>query len=146
MIAHAPLDGAGKSYTAGGEAVCRKRLGAIADDRFGDLHLHMQPNSWFHMLSTTRWCSPCCPSAGQDLPATTWLVHEDAVEGVDYDVPTLTHVWKRHQRRRTALSSPAPSGVCRIPATSPGPYSEVEGDVEAFVNWYITRVSAHLSR
>src|SRR5689334_3328678 len=38
MISHAPLDGAGKSYTAGGEAVCRKRLGAIADDRFGDLH------------------------------------------------------------------------------------------------------------
>ena len=60
MISHAPLDGAGKSYTAGGESVCRKRVGSI-DDRFGDMHLHLQPNSWFHMLSTTRWCSQCCP-------------------------------------------------------------------------------------
>ena len=27
----------------------------------------------------------------------------------------------------------------------PGPYSEVEGDVDGFVTWYINRVRAHLA-
>ena len=31
------------------------------------------------------------------------------------------------------------------PGYVPGPYSTVEGDVSAFVAWYISRISAHLS-
>ena len=76
----------------------------------------------------------------------TWLVHEDAVEGVDYDLRDPHPRVERHERRRTAPSSPAPSAASQDPGYQPGPYSEVEGDVEAFVTWYITRVSAHLSR
>jgi glycine betaine catabolism A len=145
LIEHAPLDGAGKSYTAGGEAVCRKRLGAIADDRFGDLHLHMQPNSWFHMLSDHAVVFTVLPlGPDKTFLRSTWLVHQDAVEGVDYDVPTLTHVWNATNVQDSAFVARAQRGV-RDPGYEPGPYSEVEGDVEAFVNWYITRVSAHLS-
>jgi len=32
-------------------------------------------------------------SATQTEVTTTWLVHKDAVEGVDYDLKTLTEVW-----------------------------------------------------
>jgi Rieske 2Fe-2S family protein len=146
MIAHAPLDGAGKSYTAGGESVCRKRLGSIADDRFGDMHLHLQPNSWFHMLSDHAVVFSVLPIApNKTFVRTTWLVHADAVEGVDYDVPTLTHVWSATNAQDSAFVARTQKGV-EDPGYQPGPYSEVEGDVEAFVNWYITRVNAHLSR
>jgi len=146
MIAHAPLDGAGKSYTAGGEAVCRKRLGTIADDRFGDLHLHLQPNSWFHMLSDHAVVFTTLPLApDRTLVRTTWLVHPDAVEGVDYDVPTLTHVWSATNAQDSAFVERTQRGV-EDPGYQPGPYSEVEGDVDAFVTWYISRVSEHLSR
>ncbi len=146
MTHHAPLDGAGKSYTAGGESVCRKRLGSIADDRFGDMHLHLQPNSWFHMLSDHAVVFTVLPIAPtKTLVRTTWLVHQDAVEGVDYDVPTLTHVWSATNSQDSAFVARTQKGV-EDPGYQPGPYSEVEGDVDAFVNWYISRVSAHLSR
>ena len=117
MISHAPLDGAGKSYTAGGESVCRKRVGSIVDDRFGDMHLHLQPNSWFHMLSDHAVVFAVLPIApNKTFVRTTWLVHADAVEGVDYDVPTLTHVWSATNAGQCFRR--APSGVWRIPATS----------------------------
>jgi glycine betaine catabolism A len=146
LVEHAPLDGAGKSYTAGGEAVCRKRLGSITDDAFGDLHLHMQPNSWFHMLSDHAVVFTVLPlSPDKTFLRSTWLVHEDAVEGVDYDVPTLTHVWNATNSQDSVFVARTQRGV-EDPGYQPGPYSEVEGDVEAFVNWYISRVRAHLAQ
>jgi glycine betaine catabolism A len=146
MISHAPLDGAGKSYTAGGESVCRKRVGSIADDRFGDMHLHLQPNSWFHMLSDHAVVFSVLPIApNRTFVRSTWLVHADAVEGVDYDVPTLSHVWSATNAQDSAFVARTQRGV-EDPGYQPGPYSKVEGDVEAFVNWYITRVRAYLSR
>ncbi len=145
MIAHAPLDGAGKSYTAGGESVCRKRLGSIADDSFGDLHLHLQPNSWFHMLSDHAVVFSVLPlSPDTTLLRSTWLVHADAVEGVDYDVSTLTHVWSATNDQDSVFVARTQRGV-EDPGYQPGPYSEVEGDVEAFVSWYVNRVRAHLA-
>ncbi|MGE0300458.1 MAG: aromatic ring-hydroxylating dioxygenase subunit alpha, partial [Pseudonocardia sp.] len=146
MTFHSPLDGAGKSYTAGGEAVCRKRLGSIVDDRFGDFHLHLQPNSWFHLLSDNAVVFTVLPlSPGKTFVRSTWLVHEDAVEGVDYDKATLTHVWSATNSQDSAFVARTQKGVAD-PGYQPGPYSEVEGDVDAFVTWYISRVRAHLSR
>jgi Rieske 2Fe-2S family protein len=145
MISHAPLDGAGKSYTVGGESVCRKRLGFIADDRFGDLHLHMQPNSWFHMLSDHAVVFTVLPlSPDRTFLRSTWLVRADAVEGVDYDVATLTHVWSATNSQDSAFVARTQRGV-EDPGYQPGPYSDVEDDVDAFVTWYINRVRTHLS-
>jgi Rieske 2Fe-2S family protein len=145
MISHAPLDGAGKSYTAGGEAVCARRLGSIVDDVFGDMHLHLQPNSWFHMLSDHAVVFTVLPlGPDKTFLRSTWLVYEDAVEGVDYDVPTLTHVWNATNTQDSAFVARTQLGV-EDPGYQPGPYSEVEGDVAAFVDWYLNRVTAHLS-
>jgi Rieske 2Fe-2S family protein len=120
-------------------------VGSIVDDRFGDMHLH-QPNSWFHMLSDHAVVFAALPIApNKTFVRTTWLVHADAVEGVDYDVPTLTHVWSATNAQDSAFVARTQRGV-EDSGYQPGPYSEVEGDVEAFVNWYITRVRAHLSR
>jgi glycine betaine catabolism A len=146
MISHAPLDGAGKSYTAGGESACRRRLGSIENERFGDLHLHMQPNSWFHMLSDHAVVFTVLPLApDKTFLRTTWLVHAGAAEGVDYDVSTLTAVWNATNAQDSAFVARTQRGV-EDPGYQPGPYSQVEGDVEAFVNWYVSRVDAHLSR
>jgi glycine betaine catabolism A len=146
MVSHAPLDGAGKSYSPGGESVCRKLLGSMATDRFGDLHLHLQPNSWFHLLADNAVVFSVLPLGPEKtFLRSTWLVHEDAVEGVDYDLPNLTAVWSATNTQDSAFVARAQRGV-QDPGYQPGPYSEVEGDVDAFVNWYISRVRAHLSR
>jgi Rieske 2Fe-2S family protein len=71
------------------------------------------------------------------------LVHRDAVEGVDYDLDALTAVWRATNDQDGTLVARAQKGVAN-PAYEPGPYSLVEGDVEAFVNWYIGRLQQHL--
>ncbi|WSQ14000.1 aromatic ring-hydroxylating dioxygenase subunit alpha [Streptomyces sp. NBC_01231] len=144
QLFHLPLDGTGASLGTGGEQVCKKLLGSIADPRFGDLSLHMQPNSWFHFLSdhaVVFWVQPLSP--GETLVRTTWLVHPDAVEGVDYDIDALTAVWKATNDQDRALVEATQCGVTN-PGYVPGPYSTVEDDVEAFVNWYVKRIRSSL--
>ena len=145
MVSHAPLDGAGKSFNAGGEAVCRKLMGTIANDRFGDLHVHVQPNAWFHMLADHAVVFSVLPLApGRTALRTTWLVHPDAVEGVDYDLATLAKVWNATNAEDSAFVARTQLGV-QDPGYEPGPYSKVEGDVDAFVTWYVARMSGHLA-
>jgi len=144
MIMHLPLDGDGASYGENGAALCRKLLGDITHQAFGDLSLHLQPNSWFHMLSDHAIVFRVLPVApGKTVVRTTWLVHADAVEGVDYDVDSLTRVWKATNDQDRALVEKAQRGATD-PSYEPGPYGLVEDDVEAFINWYIGRVGDYL--
>lgn len=77
------------------------------------------------------------------LVRTTWLVHADAVEGVDYNVDDLTLVWRATNDEDRSLVERTQRGVTD-PGYLPGRYSTVEDDVESFVNWYIGRLSALL--
>ena len=146
QLSHAPLDGAGKSFNTNGESVCSRLMGSMTTDRFGDLSLHVQPNSWFHVLADHAVVFSVLPLApDRTLLRTTWLVHPDAVEGVDYDVATLTRVWQATNQQDGTLVARTQRGV-EDPGYRPGPYSTVEGDVDAFVTWYVSRLAAHLSR
>lgn len=144
-VSHLPLDGAGSSFGPDGKPVCAKLMGSITQERFGDLSMHMQPNSWFHLLSDHAVVFRVLPlSPGKSIVRTTWLVHADAVEGVDYDVDSLTSVWRATNDQDRTLVAGAQSGVTN-PGYEPGPYSLVEDDVEAFVNWYIGRLHKHVT-
>ena len=81
--------------------------------------------------------------------ALTWhvfdrLVHPDAVEGIDYDLDALTSVWRATNDQDRALVANTQRG-CANPGYVPGPYSMVEDDVEAFVNWYVTRLREQIA-
>ena len=94
---------------------------------------------------TTPWCSPCSPSRRAGPPLrTTWLVHPDAVEGVDYDLATLAKVWNATNAEDSAFVARTQLGV-QDPGYEPGPYSKVEGDVDAFVTWYVARMNGYLA-
>ena len=77
------------------------------------------------------------------LLRTTWLVHEDAEEGVDYDIDHLTHVWRQTNEQDATLCARAQQGVSS-PAYQPGPYAPSEYQVDALVNWYVDRVRERL--
>ncbi|PRY16702.1 aromatic ring-hydroxylating oxygenase subunit alpha [Kineococcus rhizosphaerae] len=140
QLSHLPLDGEGKSFAPNGGAVCRTLMGQVQDAAFGDLSLHLQPNSWFHLLSDHAVVFSVLPtSTGTSTLRTTWLVHPAAVEGVDYDLDALTAVWRATNDQDRALVAGTQAG-CSDPGYVPGPYSMVEDDVEAFVNWYVTRL------
>lgn len=140
------LDGAGESFSKTGRVVSHKLMGDLAIAPLGRLSMHLQPNSWFHFLSDHAVTFSALPvNAAKTLVRTTWLVHEDAVEGVDYDVATLTDVWRQTNIQDASFVARAQLGVSS-PAYEPGPYLPSEYQVDAFCNWYLTRLREHLAR
>ena len=140
------LDGAGESYTMDGRAASRRLLGELDSPRLGRLSVHTQPNAWFHVLADHAVTFSVLPlSVDRTLVRTTWLVHEDAVEGVDYDLDTLTHVWRETNEQDSVFCARAQLGVSS-PGYEPGPYAASEYQVDAFTTWYVDRVLEHLAR
>lgn len=140
-----PLDRAGESHTADTRAACRRLLGTLDDARLGGLSFWTQPNSWHHFMAD-HVVTFCVLPLGPDrtLLRTTWLVHKDAVEGVDYDPANLTAVWEATNRQDKELVEMTQAGV-RSPAYEPGPYSpHTEGLVEQFCEWYVERLAVGL--
>ncbi|MFJ6661263.1 SRPBCC family protein [Streptomyces sp. NPDC091377] len=145
-IQREPLDGAGESYTPDGTAACKRLLADFPTARLGRLSFHTQPNAWFHIMADHAITFSAIPlGPDRTLVRTTWLVHADAVEGVDYDLDTLTKIWKATNDQDAVFVARAQRGISS-PAYVPGPYSPTEEQVEAFVNWYVTRLKAHLER
>ncbi len=141
-----PLDGAGESFTPDGRAVCRKRLGDLPEARLGRLSMHHQPNTWLHVLSDHAVTFTALPlSADRTLVRTTWLVHEDAVEGEDYDLDALTDTWRQTNLQDATFVARAQLGVSS-PAYEPGPYTLSEYQVEKFCTWYLDRLREQVAR
>jgi Rieske 2Fe-2S family protein len=69
----------------------------------------------------------------------TWLVREDAVEGVDYDVERVTWLWRVTTEQDVRLCENNQAGV-NSRRYQPGPFSETEGEVEGFVRWYLGQI------
>ena len=53
-------------------------------------------------------------------------------------------MWNATNAEDSAFVARTQLGV-QDPGYEPGPYSKVEGDVDAFVTWYVARMSAHLA-
>ena len=142
-IERAALDGKGESYTMDGGAASAKLLGELDTPELGRLSMHTQPNAWFHFMGDHAVTFSLIP-LGPDTTRvrSTWLVHEDAVEGVDYDVENLTTVWVKTNEQDAALCAKAHRGISS-PAYVPGPYAPTESDLEEFCTWYIERLQAH---
>ena len=140
------LDGAGESYTRDGSSACKKLLGDFDIPRLGRCSLHHQPNSWFHFLAdhaVTFTVLPIAPD--RTFLRTTWLVHEDAVEGVDYDLETLTEVWHQTNAQDETFVARAQAGVSS-PAYEPGPYAPGEYQVDGFCTWYLEQLAEGVVR
>ena len=137
------LDGAGESFSATGRRLSEKLLGDLPDFRLGDGSLHLQPNCWFHLLADHVITFAAFPmSENRTLVRTTWLVADDAVEGVDYRTDELTHVWRQTNLQDAEFVALTQRGVSD-PGYLPGPYTPTEHQVEAFVNWYTTRMQEY---
>ena len=139
------LAGSGELMTLDTKIACRRLMGSITETRLGGLHVWTQPNSWHHFMSDHAIVFCVLPIAvDQTLLRTTWLVHKDAVEGVDYDLENLTQVWLATNAQDGALVHRAQRGI-RSTAYEPGPYlPSTEVLVEKFAAWYVGRLSAHL--
>ncbi len=145
-IQREPLDGAGESFTADGRAISRRLLGDLDTPRLGRLSMHHQPNAWFHLMADHAITFAVLPLApDRTLVRTTWLVHEDAVEGVDYDLDALTEVWRQTNDQDGVFVARAQAGTAS-PAYEPGPYAPSEYQVDEFCTWYVDRLREQVLR
>ena len=133
-----PLIEGAVSYTMTGQAaVARPLCDAVTTPAIGSMLMYHYPTTWNHVLGDHAITFRVLPiDATHTMVTTKWLVHKDAVEGVDYDVATLTEVWNATNDQDRRVVEDNQFGI-NSPAYEPGPYSvSAEGGVQQFVEWY----------
>lgn len=125
-----------KSGSLGGKAVA-PFLGKITEYDGGASELMIGPVNFFliyddHMVgyrfTPTSLDSCCC-----DI---FWFVHEDAVEGQDYDLETLTWLWDVTTQADEKIIVNNQKGIDSH-FYIPGKLSEMEYFEQSFLNWYL---------
>jgi Rieske 2Fe-2S family protein len=126
------------SYTMSGKAAVRRPLSdEVAEPNVGSLLLFNYPTIWNHVMGDHAVTFRVLPLGPLQTQVTTkWLVHKDAVEGVDYSLDELTLVWNATNDQDRRIVEENQRGICS-PAYEPGPYSALhEGGVLQFLDWY----------
>ena len=144
-LARVPLLDNAESFTMSTKAAVARRMGTIPWNDAGSLMYYHFPSSWTHFLPDHAIVFRIMPiSPTQTQVTTNWLVHKDAVEGVDYDLQKLTEVWlaTNDEDRRVVEENQKGS---LSPAYEPGPYSpHQEEGVIHFVDWYCKTMTERL--
>lgn len=131
------------SFTLDGNIACKKLLGNLTEPDLGSVRMFRVPHNWNHFLSDHIIHFRVLPiSADRTELRTTWLVHEDAVEGVDYDVEHLTAVWKATNSEDGMLAENNHRGVLSK-AYRPGPYAPSEFMLTHFTDWYAGKMAKY---
>lgn len=142
-----PLINDAKSITMDGELACKKPLGVGPRDVYGSLRWVHYPSTFNHALGDYAALVRMLPISPQETLVTTkFLVHRDAVEGVDYDIEHLTRVWNTTNAEDKALVERNQAGVNSF-GYVPGPYShELEAGITKFVDWYCAKMQQYALR
>eukprot|EP01034_Spumella_vulgaris_P000030 gene30-41_t len=121
-----PLAGGAVSQTMDGKVASRKLIGPFTEPNSSSLSVWTQPNSWHHFCCdhvVTFSLVPLAPD--KTLLRTSWLVHEDAEQGVDYDPDNLAAVWRATNRQDSHLAKINHQGIAGD-GYREGPYSTEE--------------------
>ena len=143
-IARLPLVDGAVSQTMDGKVASTKLIGPFETPETSSLSIWTQPNSWHHFCCDHVVTFSLTPlAADKTLLRTSWLVHEDAVEGVDYDPANLSAVWQATNRQDGYLSALNHQGI-RTDGYRQGPYAPEEKLVENFKEFYVAQSRAAL--
>ena len=145
--ARMPLNEGTVSYTMTGNAAVRRPLSdSVPEKDTGTLLLFNYPSTWNHVLADHAISFRLLPISPSETQLTTkWLVHKDAVEGVDYDLKTMTEVWMATNDADRRICQENQIGVTS-PAYDPAPYSPIHEDgVVQFVDWYCSHLERRLT-
>ena len=145
-FARVPLLNNAESFTMSTKAAVSRRMGNIPWNDAGSLMLYHFPSTWNHFLPDHAIVFRMVPISPMQTEVTTkWLVHKDAVEGVDYDVQKLTEVWINTNDEDRRVVEENQKGI-RSPAYEAGPYSpNQEEGVIHFVDWYCQKIQDRLA-
>jgi Rieske 2Fe-2S family protein len=104
----------------------------------GTLRMRTMPNFWNHSSCDHAVSTRLLPAGPQATKAQViWLVHQDAVDGRDYQLADLLPFWELTSIQDWELCRNAQRGVMSS-QYRPGPLSRFkEYNVEAFRRWYL---------
>ncbi|MEQ5800666.1 aromatic ring-hydroxylating dioxygenase subunit alpha [Halomonas sp. H10-9-1] len=144
-LTRTPLREGTVSMTLDGKAACQKLMGRLESPDMGSLRILHLPNSWNHFMGDHAVVFRVMPLGPQQSVVTTkWLVHKDAVEGVDYDPEQMRKVWDATNNQDRRLAEENQRGI-NSKAYEPGPYSGTyEFGVIDFIDWYSERLQENL--
>jgi Rieske 2Fe-2S family protein len=118
-------------------------MGNYADADVGTLRVRTMPNMWNHSSCDHAVTTRLLP-AGRDKThvQVTWLVHQDAVEGEDYQLDDIMPFWQLTSEQDWELCERADRGI-KSSGYRPGPLSTYkEYNVDAFLRWYLQQLLA----
>ena len=125
------------SLTMDGKHAVRKLMVDREEGDLGSVRWATEPNAFCHAVADHVFAFTCEPvGTDETLVTAKWLVHEDAVEGVDYHVENLAALWLTTNNEDIELVENNQAGVNSV-GYVPGPYcEEAESLVIRFVDWY----------
>lgn len=131
------------SITMDGQPCVKKPMVAVDGGDVGSLRWALDPQSFCHALGDFTFMFLAMPVGPEEtVVVAKWLVHKDAVEGVDYDTDDLMTVWNETNLQDRELVEMNQRGVNSI-GYLPGPYSQSsESLAQRFTDWYCGRVRA----
>lgn len=125
------------SITMDGKHASKRLMCDANGGSMGSMRMAIDPHCFVHATADHSFMFSAMPvSATETHVKGTWLVHKDAVEGVDYDVATLIDLWTRTNLQDKELAENNQLGV-NSPGYTPGPYSpDAEMLARRFIDWY----------
>ena len=141
-----PLNEGTVAMTTDGQFNVKKLMCEAAGGASGSMRWAIEPNVFCHSTSEYTFAFTAWPvSPTETHVVSRWLVHEDAVEGVDYDIDTLADLWTRTNLQDKELAENNQRGIWS-PGYTPGPYSpDAESLTLLFVDWYCATSEKYLA-
>ncbi len=145
-MARLPLANGAVTQSIDGKLACQKLIGPFSEPETSSLSIWTQPNSWHHFCCDHVVSFSLTPvAADKTLLQTSWLVLEDAVEGVDYDPDHLAALWRDTNTQDGHFSILNHQGISSDGYMS-GPYAVEEKLVEDFKDFYVAASIKALQR
>ena len=146
QMARSPIGDADRiSETADGKLGCARLMGNYEQSDGGQTGVSFSPvayvlaNCDFAFMITFRPLGPLSTEVDA-----VWLVDEDAIDGVEYDVDRLMWVWDTTLVQDKTITENNQRGVSSS-GYQPGPYALSEARVDTFVQWYLRSLAEALA-
>jgi Rieske 2Fe-2S family protein len=142
-----PLREGFRSMTVDGSACVKKPMCDVNGGDVGSMRWALEPHSFAHALGDFTFMFSALPVGPEEtIVVAKWLVHKDAVEGVDYQLDHLLQVWNETNLQDRDLVENNQRGVNSL-GFVPGPFSEQSESLALrFTDWYVNRVRELLPR
>ena len=116
-------------------------MGSYTEYDGGVTSLMFFPVHWFTACNDHGMLARFTPLSPQQTEVElTWLVHPEAVEGIDYEVEEVTWLWLKTVEEDLVICANNQAGV-NSRYYQPGPYSKMEGTADRFMEWYLNELN-----